>query len=229
MRILRKGALRAPFLCYDFAMDAVIFDFDGTLLQSEQEWDTYLWPLVESTFPEATKKDFDHLLGMTTKQGYSFFAKRYQPVMDWTTYQSEIIRFIPKLYATAPMSDGVLELLMLLKKEGVPMGIATSSERNWVLPSLESHKILPYFDTIVTVDDVGNPKPAPDPYLLAANKLGVDPIRCIGIEDSSHGMKSVKSAGMKCVVYAEKPIGHEDMHITHFREIDPQKLRSLFE
>jgi HAD superfamily hydrolase (TIGR01509 family) len=210
-------------------MDAVIFDFDGTLLQSEQEWDKYLWPLALRAFPGVTKEDFDHLLGMTNRQGYAFFSDRFEPAMDWQTYQQEILNFIPELYASAPLSEGVLDLLKLLKAEGVPLGIATSSQRSWIEPSLDSHDVRKYFDTIVTVDDVENPKPAADPYLLAARKLGVDPRRSIGIEDSKHGLQSVKAAGMKSIVYAEQPLADEDLHIQHFHQLDLQTIQSLFE
>ncbi len=209
-------------------MDAVIFDFDGTLLQSEQEWDKYLWPLVQRTFPGATKADFDHLLGMTNKQGYAFFSDRFEPTMDWQRYQQEIHTFIPQLYESSSLSEGVLALIQHLHAEGVPLGIATSSQRAWVEPSILSHDIAKYFQTIITLDDVEHPKPAPEPYLLAAKQLGVDPVRSIGIEDSKHGMQSVKAAGMKCILYAEKPIAEEDLHVRHFGELDLQTLRSLF-
>ncbi len=210
-------------------MDAVFFDFDGTLLQSEQEWEKYLWPLAQRAFPDVTAEDFEHLLGMTNEQGYTFLSGRRGSIMDWDTYQQEILSFIPQLYESSSLSKGVLELLQNLQNAQIPMAIVTSSLRAWVTPTLTSHTIDHFFRAIVTLDDVQNPKPAADPYLLAAKQLGVDPTRSIGIEDSKHGMQSVKAAGMKCVLYAEKPIAEEDLHIQHFDELDLQTLRSLFQ
>lgn len=212
-------------------MEAVIFDFDGTLLDSEREWDNYLWPLVQRTFPKVTWEDFSFFTGTTTRQGYAHFAALHEPTMDLRTYSQEIRSFIPELYQTARLNEGVRELLEALRREGTPMAIATSSERDWIMPSVRSHNIEEFFPAIVTLDDVERAKPHPEPYRLAASKLGVDPQQCAAVEDSVHGIQSAKAAGMTCVGFAYRDNAaqlHEaDVCVRHFSDITPDTLRAL--
>ena len=183
-------------------MHAVIFDFDGTLLHSEAAWDKYLWPLCERTFPGITDDDFRHLTGGNTVQGYTYLSKHYDSFVSLEDYTKEIEAFIPALYKDAPLNEGVKELLVKIQRRGIPMGIATSSRRQWIEPSLHSHEIFNFFQTIVTLDDVQDPKPSPEPYLKAAANLSIAPTSCIAIEDSAHGVQSARAAGLYCIGYA---------------------------
>lgn len=80
-----------------------------------------------------------------------------------------------------------------------PLAVASSAGRPFVLATLEQLGIAGLFDAVVTVEDVVNPKPAPDPYLLAAEKLGVAPEACLVFEDSDQGLSAAKSAGMDAI------------------------------
>lgn len=211
-------------------MDAVLFDFDGTLLQSEQEWDKYLWPLVEKTFPGATREEFEPLQGMTNEQGFEHFLKLRKTKYTWDEYMKGIMDFIPKIYESAQLTEGALDLMQALREACIPMAIATSSLRSWVIPSLESHNITHFFDHVITLDDVKNPKPAPDPYLLAAHRLPADPPRCIVFEDSKSGVRSAKAAGMVCIGIdydKNQSAFPADLTIQHFSEVNLPMLRQL--
>lgn len=210
-------------------MDAVIFDFDGTLLRSEEEWDKHLWPLVQETFPGATWEEFVPLQGMTTEQGYAHMAAQRKPIYSEKEYWDRVITFIPTIYQEAKLNEGVADLLEELWNENILMGIATSSLHGWIKESLRSHNIEKYFSTIITLADVAHPKPAPDPYILAAQRLTTDPYRCIVFEDSRSGVKAAKSAGMYCIGFEyeyQKEIP-ADYTIQTFREVDTSFLRSL--
>jgi putative hydrolase of the HAD superfamily len=208
-----------------------LFYFDGTLLDSEREWDKYLWPLVQRTFPGVTWEEFSFFTGTTTAQGYTHFAALFEPKLTFGEYSDVIRAFIPALYETAPLNDGVRALLMELRASNIPMAITTSSQRNWILPSIQSHGIKEFFSTIVTLDDVTKAKPDPEPYLLTAQKLGVDPASCLVIEDSVHGVKAAKAAGMTCIGFAYRDNANElheaDVCVKHFDEVTLEFLQTL--
>lgn len=85
------------------------------------------------------------------------------------------------------------------KAQGLPIAVASSGVKPTVTGHLRGHGILDLFDAVVTCEDVKHGKPAPDLYLLAAEKLGVDPKRCTAYEDAELGMQSAKAAGMTVV------------------------------
>jgi HAD superfamily hydrolase (TIGR01509 family) len=89
--------------------------------------------------------------------------------------------------------------LTQLQTAGYPLGVASASDRAWVVRWLAKFDLLPYFETITTIDDVTHNKPAPDIYLMAAAKFGVEPTRCLVFEDSPTGIQAAKAAGMTVV------------------------------
>ena len=98
------------------------------------------------------------------------------------------------------MKKGAHEVLSYLKAQGYKVGMATSTPWDTVKDHLERTDMMGYFDTIVTGDMIEHGKPAPDIYLLAAERLGVDPADCVGVEDSMSGVRSIHAAGMRAVM-----------------------------
>jgi HAD superfamily hydrolase (TIGR01509 family) len=98
------------------------------------------------------------------------------------------------------LKPGVLELVDLLDELGVPRAIATSSPRHRVEGHLARHNLSRRFRTIVAHGDYERHKPDPDPYLTAAQRLGVAPQLCLAVEDSHHGVRSASSAGMMTIM-----------------------------
>ena len=96
--------------------------------------------------------------------------------------------------------DGLEELLELLRAKGLKLGMASNSPSDYVDAALGAIKVRHFFECVVSVDDVSKGKPAPDPYLAAAECLSVDSEDCLAIEDSPSGMRSALAAGMRCVV-----------------------------
>jgi HAD superfamily hydrolase (TIGR01509 family) len=99
-----------------------------------------------------------------------------------------------------PLRPGARELVTYLAEENVPQAVATSSHRATVERYLGSAGLLDHFAAIVTREDVANPKPAPDPFLAAAARLGVAPADCLALEDSYHGIASAHAAGMMAIM-----------------------------
>jgi len=98
------------------------------------------------------------------------------------------------------LRPGVVDLLDHLRANGVPCAIATSTASPDAEQALTTAGLIGHFDVVVTRSDVANPKPAPDPYLLAAKRLGVRPAHCLAVEDSPNGIRAAAAAGMATVM-----------------------------
>lgn len=128
---------------------------------------------------------------------------------------------------------GVRELMDAATEAGLPLGLASSSDRAWIRHWLERHDLARYFSCVRTRDDVANPKPAPDLYLSAAEGLGVQPEHCVALEDSQNGLRAALAAGMRCVVVptaitAELDYAGAALRLTSLAELPfPQLLERL--
>ncbi len=101
-----------------------------------------------------------------------------------------------------PLKPGARELLLYLRERGYRVGMATSTGHEEAMEHLRRAEMVDCFDegAIITGDMVAHGKPAPDIYLLAAERLGVEPAACIGVEDSSNGVRAIHAAGMRAVM-----------------------------
>ncbi len=184
-------------------IDAVIFDMDGTLVDS-----MWIWPSIDRDFyakygltaPESFSDDME---GMSFTEVAQFFLDsfptlshtREEIMEEWTGMAHE--RYISQ----APLKEGVYDFIVEMKRQGKKIGIATSNGRKLVDATLEALKVEAYFDVVRTACEVAKGKPAPDVYLLVAKELGVEPARCLVFEDVPMGILAGKNAGMKvCAV-----------------------------
>lgn len=184
-------------------IDAVIFDMDGTLIDSMWIWsdiDKEYMQKYNLTEPEDFQKDIE---GMSFSETAQYFLDMYptldltiEEVMDeWTQMAHE------RYMAQVELKKGVSEFMTILKDRGVKLGIATSNGRILVDDTLETLGITSFFDSINCACEAGAGKPAPDVYLLTARKLGVKPERCLVFEDVCMGILAGRNAGMKvCAV-----------------------------
>ncbi len=182
---------------------AVIFDLDGTLVDS-----MWMWKAIDIEYlgrygyecPDELQKEIE---GMSFTETACYFKEKFNlPVPiekikdDWNAMAAD------KYQHEVPMKEGMLELLIDLKQRGIKTGIATSNSRELVDTVIESLDIGEYFDEIHTSCEVAKGKPAPDIYLLVAQCLGVEPKDCLVFEDIPLGIMAGKNAGMKvCAVY----------------------------
>lgn len=179
---------------------AIIFDKDGTLHDTEK---VYLeaWTLAakELNVPdiESTVRD---CTGTTIPWIAEYWAKKYPdiPFEDYLPRRQH--HYFRILEDGVPVKTGAIELLTYLKAQGYRIGMATSTPWDTVKDHLERTDMMGYFDTIVTGDMIEHGKPAPDIYLLAAERLGVNPAECIGVEDSLSGVRAICAAGMRAVM-----------------------------
>lgn len=184
---------------------AVIFDVDGTLVDS-----MWIWRQVDIEFlsrrgielPVDLQKDIE---GISYTGTAEYFKKRFKLSESVEEIKEEWREMADDFYnSKIPLKDGVREVLELYRNKGMKLGIATSNSRELVNTMLKRHKLELYFDKIRTSCEVPRSKPYPDVYLQAAKDLDAEPEDCLVFEDTVAGVNAAKSAGMKVVaVYDE--------------------------
>jgi len=181
--------------------EAVIFDMDGLLLDSEK--------ISFSTFKEALKvfnieKKSDLFYTMIGKDAISCKNILKEGLSDKVDHD-EFGKVWSDLYKKEttlkpiPIKDGVITLLNHLKDLKVTIAVATSTDTNMAKEKLKNAGLLEYFTMVVGGDQIKRGKPNPDIYLHVANKLSVNPKKCLALEDSENGVKSAASAGMTVI------------------------------
>jgi len=182
--------------------EAIIFDHDGTLIDTEtpdylacrmlcQELDIALTLEHWAEKIVGRRNGYDELfedLIQSDNHGLTK-ADMWQRLRELWPITLENVELMP----------GVGRLLPQLQATGYPLAVATASDRNWAIRWLTRFDLLDYFQTIACSDDVTQNKPAPDVYLFAAAQLGVHPERCLVFEDSVAGLQSAHSAGMTVI------------------------------
>lgn len=215
------------------AMQAVLWDMDGTLVDSEKLWDVSLQALYGRLGGVLTPEVRDATVG-SSSEGlmriiYSDLGLEHDPVAmeesaDW------LHDCTGELFEQGlTWMPGARELLDALTVAGVPMALVTNTRRGLTeraLKSIGSH----YFSASVCGDEVEQAKPAPDPYLRAAQLLGLEPAQCLAIEDSVTGSLAAEAAGCPVLVVpndvdvAEGPRRH---HVASLTEVDVEALRAI--
>lgn len=194
---------------------AVIFDLDGTLVDSMWMWRSIDIEYLKRFGIEMPQELQSCIEGKSFSETALYFKERFQlpdsleqiksdwNEMAWEKYENEV-----------PLKEGVAELLQHLKQEGIPAGIATSNSRELVELIVRKHGIEEYFASIRTSCEVAKGKPSPDIYLLVAEDLGVLPEHCLVFEDVLQGVMAGKNANMKvCAVYDEYSAKDQDKKI----------------
>jgi len=216
--------------------EAVIFDMDGVLIDSEPIHVTIEKKLFSKLGIEVTDDVHRSYMGASNDYMYTDLRLRFKlpESVKELMVQDELFRsdYFNRL-ETIPVNDGLISLLSQMKAAGLKLAVATSSSPEIVNILLNKCEIAHFFDAIVTTSEAGKSKPSPDVYLLAAKKIGVLPENCIVFEDSPNGLLAAKSAGMYCIVIQSnseliQQLSGADYLIQSFTAITLTKLTDLF-
>jgi HAD superfamily hydrolase (TIGR01509 family) len=195
MMKLQSDILRlAPF-------QAVIFDMDGTLLDTESVFKTIVFEVCTELGFEMTDAVHMSMVGGSHENTNRLLIESYGVAFPYALFD-ERCRVImrERSHSGVPVKPGARELVTELRQRGIPTAVATSSRNPHAQHHLGAAGLLEMFETIVTRDDVVNPKPHPEPYLTAARRLGIDPLKCLALEDSHSGVRAAHAAGMQTVM-----------------------------
>lgn len=178
---------------------AVIFDLDGVLVDSEQAWDAARKDVVvahRGAWREGAERD---MLGMSSKEWPVYLVERLGVQLTPEEVNRAVVDAMLRGYERRlPLLPGAKEAVERVHAR-MPIGLASSSNREVIDVVLDRMGVAPLFTATVSSEEVGRGKPAPDVYLEAARRLGVEPGDAMAIEDSENGIRSAHAAGMRVV------------------------------
>ena len=186
-------------------LQAIIFDLDGLMVDSEPlaEW---AWDQVLVNYGhKLDHQTFRDVLGMRVADSARVICQRYNlPISPEEAYAERERLFLEAVPTRLQAHAGLYPLMDELTARGLPVGLATSGHRRYVALALQTLGLEDRFQAIATGDEVSRGKPAPDIFLLAAERLGIPPTNCLALEDSLLGAQSILAAGMTCVVVPDQ-------------------------
>ena len=179
--------------------DAVIFDLDGVLMDSEQRWNEAKEALVRETGGRWLEDAPRTMMGMSSPEWSAYLRDELAVPMDAGAINREIVRRMQDGYRSElPLLPGAGEAVRALA-ERWPLGLASSANREVIDLVLELAGFGDAFRVTVSSEEVERGKPAPDVYLKAARELGAAPARCVAVEDSSSGLRAAAAARMTVI------------------------------
>lgn len=218
---------------------AVVFDFDGLIIDSE-------WAIYETACAAFAEHGHDlsveawgTIVGLGDDDEEAAWASLCEAMgidaFDRAAFSATYAAQDRSNRDSLPLLPGVEVLVDSLVAEGVPIGVASSSSLEWVDRHLGRLGLAPRFGAVVGADVVGGVgKPAPDVYLRACADLGADPMRSVALEDSAHGVTSAKAAGMVAVVVPgpltrAHDLSHADLQVASLGDLTVPMLRGLID
>jgi HAD superfamily hydrolase (TIGR01509 family) len=181
--------------------DAVVFDNDGLLLDTESVWTRAEQDLFERRGLEFTPADKLELVGTSAEIAGNILERRLgEPGQAAELIEELNILVVAELEHGVEAMIGARELLERLGEQGVPLGLVSNSPLRFVRRSIELAGFQEHFDVVLSAHEVAAPKPAPDPYLEACRRLGVEPgPTVVALEDSPTGVAAARAAGLTVI------------------------------
>jgi HAD superfamily hydrolase (TIGR01509 family) len=215
--------------------DAVIFDLDGVLLDSEQRWSEAKQQLVRTAGGRWLEDAPTAMMGMSSPEWSAYMRDELGVPRDAAAINSEVVGLMEQGYARElPLLPGARAAVAALAAHW-PLGLASSSNREIIDLVLELAGFDGAFAVTISSEEVARGKPAPDVYLEAARRLGIAPDRCVAIEDSANGLRAADAAGMAVVAVPNPhyPPGADALELSAASvstpgEVTPELIRKAF-
>jgi HAD superfamily hydrolase (TIGR01509 family) len=180
-------------------VQAVVFDLDGVIVDSEQVWDEVRELYVRETGGTYSDQSARDMMGMSSPEWSRYMAEELRvPGTPGEINAAIVERMLARYGEAPPLLPGAVEAVRRIGAS-LPLAIASSSNRELIDVVLRASGLAADFRATVSSEEVPRGKPWPDVYLEAARRLGVDPARCGAVEDSHNGIRSAKAAGMRVV------------------------------
>jgi HAD superfamily hydrolase (TIGR01509 family) len=215
-------------------IEAVIFDLDGVLVDSEQVWDRVRRAFVQAHGGTWRDDSSRHMMGLSTREWSHYLTADLGVQLPEHEVADRVIEAMKHDYDRhLPLVRGAAAAVLRVAAEW-PLAVASGSPLLLIEAVLEGASIREAFKVLVSCDEVSAGKPAPDVYLEAARRLNVSPDRCAVVEDSSNGIKSAAAAGAAIIAIpnpmyspSESVRGLADLVLTDIEELTPNAISSL--
>ena len=192
IKVIIAGSIQSSILKTQNGLNTVIFDLDGTIIDSEKT----AFEVAKSVLPRFGKKVSEEDLAYLRGRAWFPIIKEWFPDNGQEVY-NQILTEWDSLYPGSSMYDGVLDSIIELHNLGIRLAIVSSKENEYIFKDLQELSLGKYFEIIVGQKDTYRHKPHPDPLILAARMLDEEPSNCIYIGDQPSDIMASRSAGMK--------------------------------
>ena len=185
--------------------DAVVFDMDGVLVDTEHLWDEVREELTGEWGGRYTPEAQEAMMGMSSHEWSRYLHETVGLRESPETINAEVVRrMLARYEVELPVVPGAAEAVRRLADDGYRLAVASSSNRELIDAVLRRLELAALFEATVSSEEVGRGKPAPDVYLEAARRLDVPASRCAAVEDSASGIRAAREAGMRVIAYPNR-------------------------
>ena len=184
---------------------AILFDADGTLMDSIASWRKALKTVLERREYSYSEEDFQTLIPLTTKEGGAYLKDKYGFHETGDEIAAEYLGLVESFYATeVELKKGARKVLEYYDSKGIPMAIVTSSERILIEAACKRHGISQFFQGLYICSELGTSKRQPDIFVNTAKALGAEPAETLVYEDSDYAIETAVNAGFKVIKVIEE-------------------------
>ncbi len=211
----------------------VIFDFDGVLIDSPKIYFKTMNSFLQKHKLNLSREELSRLIAFSLHQEFDFLKEKYSLGVSFEEFiKGTLFESRKVMEKELQLNHGVIELLKDLRENKLSIGLASNNNRAVVQFVLKKFGLESFFDAVIPVELVVNPKPAPDVYLKCAQVLALNPSECVGIEDTVIGCQAVKNAGLKCIAFpnefSDKNLFSDvDLSVSSLSELSAKKIISL--
>lgn len=204
-------------------LEAVIFDYDGTIVDTEKAYFEVMKGFIEEHFnQDIDKEDYiKNVSGTSAEQCKNYITNKYKVSEEkYQIFEDGVTKAMYARLKHMNVLPGIEEVFSLLKENGIKIGVASNGNLEHIVDGLKEHNLYNYVDDIVTKYDVDRGKPYPDIYLHAAERLGVNIEDCVAVEDSKPGAMAAAASGAYLILQTNEITNYFDFSDVDYKVKD---------